>query len=246
MSTTDLLTRTRLHPVVERQEHYARRRRWLRDVLLRGIGFRLLVNVQCTDSEYVPASGPLIVIMNHIAALDPFVVVGAVTSRFLTPMSKIENYRNPLVALMTRAWGVYPVRRGEVDRQALDSTIALLQRGHAVLIAPEGTRHRSLADPKDGTTYVATRTGAVIQPVGLDGTEQFPGSLLRLRRAHVQVNFGRPFRFRTEGRTRIPRDELRAMTREMMYQLALLVPEHRRGLYRDLDALSTDYLEFVD
>ena len=36
-------------------------------------------------------------IMNHIGAIDPFVVVGAITNRLLTPMSKIEN--------TARSWG---------------------------------------------------------------------------------------------------------------------------------------------
>ncbi|MBP8974822.1 MAG: 1-acyl-sn-glycerol-3-phosphate acyltransferase [Anaerolineae bacterium] len=246
MGTTDLPTGSRIAPIVLRQERYARRRRFLRDVGLRWLAFGLLVDVRVEGMGLVPAEGPLIVIMNHIGAIDPFVVIGAIPHRLLTPMSKIENYRHPIVGLIARAWGVYTVRRGEVDRQALESSIALLQQGSAVLIAPEGTRHPHLADPKDGATYVATRANAVIQPVGLDGTDQFPGSLLRLRRTPVTVRFGRPFRFCTNGQARIPRDELRLMTREMMYQVALLVPEQRRGIYHDLERLTTDTLQFVE
>jgi 1-acyl-sn-glycerol-3-phosphate acyltransferase len=246
MSTAELPGGSRLDPIVLRQGHYARRRRFFRDIVLRRLAFGLLVEVRVEGTGLAPAEGPLIVIMNHIGAIDPFVVVGAITNRLLTPMSKIENYRHPIVGLIARAWGVYTVRRGEVDRQALESTIALLQQGSAVLIAPEGTRHPCLADPKDGTTYVATKANAVIQPMGLEGTDQFPGSLRRLRRAPVTVRFGRPFRFRTDERARIPRDELRQMTREMMYQIALLVPEHRRGIYHDLDQLTTDTLQFVE
>lgn len=246
MSTTELPGGSRLDPIVLRQQHYARRRRFFRDILLRRLAFGLLVEVRVEGTGLAPAEGPLIVIMNHIGAIDPFVVVGVITNRLLTPMSKIENYRHPIVGLIARAWGVYTVRRGEVDRQALESTIALLQQGSAVLIAPEGTRHRCMADPKDGTTYVATKANAIIQPLGLEGTDHFPGSLLRLRRPPVTVRFGRPFRFRTDGRARIPRDELRQMTREMMYQIALLVPEHRRGIYHDLDQLTTDTLQFVE
>ncbi len=246
MSTTEYSGRLRVHPIVERQERFALRRRILRDGLLRPLGFGVLVKPTIEGREFIPRGGPMIVIMNHIAAIDPAVVVGAVTNRFVVPMTKIENYRHPIIGLMARSWGVYPVRRGEVDRQALDSTWALLARGHAVLIAPEGTRHPSLADPKDGTTYIATKANAIIQPVGLDGTEQFPASLKRLRRALVTVRFGRPFRFRTEGRKRIPRAEMRQMTHEMMYQLASLLPEHRRGAYSDLQAMTTDLIEFVD
>jgi 1-acyl-sn-glycerol-3-phosphate acyltransferase len=239
-------THLRIHPAARHQERYTLRRRLLQNYLLRPVGFGLLVRLYVEGLEHVPASGPTIVIMNHIAAIDPFVVVGAVTSRQLIPMAKVENFRHPIVGLIARAWGVYPVRRGEVDRQALDSTVALLEQGRAVLIAPEGTRRPSLSEAKGGTTYVATKTNAIVVPVGLDGTEQFPGSLKQLHRAPVTVRIGPAFRFRTEGRGRIPRHELHQMTREMMVQLASLLPERRRGVYSDMSQMSTDYLELVD
>jgi 1-acyl-sn-glycerol-3-phosphate acyltransferase len=246
MTTSDTSAHLRIHPAARHQERYTLRRRLLQNYLLRPVGFGLLVKLHVTGLEHVPASGPTIVIMNHIAAIDPFVVVGAVTSRQLIPMTKIENYQHPIVGLMARAWGVYPVRRGEVDRQALDSTIALLEQGRAILIAPEGTRRPNLSEAKGGTTYVATKTGATIVPVGLEGTDQFPASLKRLRRALVTIRIGPAFRFRTEGRARIPRNELHRMTHEMMGQLASLLPERRRGFYSDTSQMPTDYLEFVD
>jgi 1-acyl-sn-glycerol-3-phosphate acyltransferase len=235
-----------IHPVVLRQDRYDWRRRILRDALLRPIGFGLLVKPRVEGRDYLPASGPTLLIMNHIGAIDPVVVVGAARPRFVVPMSKVENYSNPLFRFIIYAWGVYPVRRGEVDRQALESTIALLEQNRPVLIAPEGTRHPVLQPAKDGMTYVATRANAIIVPVGLDGTDRFPASLKRLRRADITVRFGRPFRLRAEGRTRIPRDEMRQMTRETMWQLASLLPEHRRGFYGDLEQMTTERLEFLD
>jgi 1-acyl-sn-glycerol-3-phosphate acyltransferase len=237
---------SRIHATVFNQDRIDARRRWLRDYLLRPVGFGLLVKVQVSGLDHVPASGPTLLAMNHVAAIDPFVVVGAVTSRFVVPMSKVENYRNPLIGLMARSWGAYPVRRGEVDRQALESTIALLEQGRPVLIAPEGTRQPALSEAKDGMTYVAVKTGAAIVPVAVDGTTEFPRVYLKLRRPRVSVTFGRSFRFKTGGRERIPRDEMRQMTREAMSQLALLLPEERRGAYSDLSKMTTDYLEFLD
>ncbi len=234
------------HTIVYRQDRYDARRRYLRDYLLRPVGFGMLVKVQVEGADHIPASGPTLLAMNHIGAIDPFVVVGAVRPRYVVPMSKVENYRNPLTGLILRAWGGYPVRRGEVDRQALESTIALLRQGRPVLIAPEGTRHPELSEAKDGMTYVAVKADAVIVPVGVEGTTRFPRTLLRLRRTPVWVKFGRPFRLRGAERPRIPRDEIRQMTREAMFQLALLLPEHRRGFYADLSQMTTDYLEFVD
>ena len=101
-------------------------------------------------------------------------------------------------------------------------------------------------EAKEGMVYVATKANASLVPVGVDGTDLFPGSLKRLRRAPVTIRFGRAFRLRTEGRPRIPRAEMHHMTREIMYQLASLLPEQRRGFYRDLDQMTTDYLDFFD
>ncbi|MBN1680051.1 MAG: 1-acyl-sn-glycerol-3-phosphate acyltransferase [Anaerolineae bacterium] len=244
MSTSSASPRMHAHAAVYRQDRYTFRRRVIRDVLLRPIGFGLLVKPHITGREYIPAAGPTLLIMNHIGAIDPAVVTGVVTSRFVVPMSKVEAMSHPIVGLIARSWGVYPVRRGEVDRQALASSIELLKQDQPVLIAPEGTRQPALSEAKDGMTYVAIRAGATIVPVGLDGTPAFPGTLKRLRRTPVDVTFGRAFRFRTSGQ-RVPRDELRQMTREAMFQLALLLPEHRRGVYSDLSQMTTDYLEFV-
>lgn len=234
------------HTVVYRQDRIDRRRKFLRDILLRGIGFGLLVDVTTIDADRVPDEGPLLVVMNHIAAIDPFVVVGAVQSRYLVPMSKVENTRHPIIGLMTRAWGAYPVRRGEVDRRAIASTLELLRQGRAVLLAPEGTRHPVLQEAKHGMAYLATKGGAAILPVGLEGTDRFPRTLLRLRRTPVTVRFGRPFRFRVSGTQRVARQDLHAMTQEAMYQLASLLPEHRRGAYSDLSRMTTHYLEFLE
>lgn len=234
------------HPTIFHQDRYRLPRRILRDWLLRPIGFRFLVKITIEGVENIPTSGPTLLVMNHIAAIDPVVVVGAAIPRFVVPMSKVENYRHPVFGLIARVWGVYPVRRGEIDRQALNSTIELLRQERPVLIAPEGTRQPALAEAKDGMTYVAVKTGAVLVPVGVDGTQDFLRALKHLRRAHVTVKFGQPFRFRTDGRPRIPRDDMRQMTQEAMYQLAALLPEHRRGVYHDLSEMTTDTLEFVD
>ncbi len=236
---------SRIHPVVQNQERYSLRRRLLRDFLLRPVGFGLLIKPYIEGRELIPASGPTIFIMNHIGAIDPFVAVGAVRSRYMVPMSKIENYSNPVITFMANAWGVFPVRRGEADRQALASTLWLLEQGHAVLIAPEGTRNPSLIEAKEGMTYIATKANAIISPIGLDGTDRFPDDLKRLRRAPVTVRFGRPFRIKTGDRRRIPREDMAQMTREIMWQLAALLPAHRRGIYNNLDQMTTDYVDFL-
>jgi len=227
------------------QRRYTIPRTLIRGIVFRGFGFHVVFKPDIKGVENVPASGPTLLIINHIAGIDPLIVLAAVTQRFIVPMSKIENFSNPFFALCMNAWGVYAIRRGEVDRVALQNTVDLLKSGNAVLMAPEGHRMPALQEAKDGVTYVALKSDAMIVPVGIDGTREMVPNLKRLRRTAVSVRFGKPFRFRSNGRERIPRPEMSRMTQEAMYQLAALLPDYRRGFYSDLSKLTTDTLEFV-
>jgi 1-acyl-sn-glycerol-3-phosphate acyltransferase len=215
-----------------------------RDVLARTL-LPILVKREVRGRENIPATGPAIFMINHIAAVDPMIVMVTVHSRFLIPFSKIENLDIPVAKWLIRLWGVVPVRRGEVDRLALQVSLDLLKRGYGMVVAPEGTRSPALQEAKDGITYLATKTNAVIIPVGVEGTKEFLPNLKRLRRTPMSVSFGRPFRFRAEGDKRLARGAMSRMTQEAMYQLAALLPEHRRGFYGDLTHATTETLEFV-
>ncbi len=240
-------TSASIQTYVARQPRLAWRRRLLRS-LIRTLGFKVLWQVEVTGADNIPADGPGIIMMNHISMLDPVLCMGAVTNRFVIPMTKIENARHPLIGPFVWWWGSYTVNRGEVDRRALMNSIELLRHGQLILIAPEGTRHpEGLAEAKDGLAFIATRSDAVIIPTGLSGAADWKEKLFRLQRPHIQVNFGRPFRFKREASGRIPREQLAAMSHEAMYQLALAIRDERlRGRYRDVSQATTHYLEFVE
>lgn len=234
-----------LPPIVQKQKRYGFARRILRDVLLRPIGFRLIIKPRITGLEHIPAKGSLLLVMNHIAFVDPVVVLGAVHQRWVVPMSKVENFQTPGIGFLSRLWGAYPVHRDRVDRQALQNTLDLLNHGYCVLIAPEGTRQPKMIEAKEGFTYVATKSQTTVVPIGLEYTDQVGKNIKKLRRTTIDIRFGPAFRFKTGGRSRIPRDEMQHMTHEAMYQLAKLVDEHRRGYYNDLSQATTDTLEFL-
>ncbi|MFO7323846.1 MAG: lysophospholipid acyltransferase family protein [Chloroflexota bacterium] len=232
---------------VARQPQYGWRRSLLRG-LIRTLGFKVLWNVDVSGTENIPDAGPTLLMMNHISLLDPVLCMGAVTNRFVIPMTKIENLRNPLIGPFVRFWGAFAVSRGEVDRKALMNSIELLKSGQLILIAPEGTRQlNGLSQPKDGLAYVATKANAVIVPAAISGAIGWQDNLKRLKRTRIQVNFGPPFRFKAGDGGRIPRETLRAMTDEAMYQLALALRDPGlRGVYSDVSRATTEYLEFVD
>jgi 1-acyl-sn-glycerol-3-phosphate acyltransferase len=223
---------------------------WKRNVirfLIRTIGFHVLANVRVVGVKNIPASGPTILMMNHISLVDPVVCMGAVTKRFVIPMSKIENMQSPLLAPFIRWWGAYYINRGEIDRKALLNSIELAKSGQLILIAPEGTRQQGgLTRPKDGLAYVATKANAVIVPAAISGAHGWLDKLKRLQRAPVVATFGRPFRFKTNEGERVSREALAAMSEEAMYQLALALPDPAlRGEYADVSKATTEHLEFV-
>lgn len=230
---------------VAKQDRYTWRRRFLRDALLRPIGFHVLVKPTITGREHIPTTGPTLLVMNHIGFPDPFVVAGAVINRWVVPMSKIENFKHPIAGPLARLWGVYPVDREKVDRRALDYTLKLLDAGHCVLIAPEGTRQPSMIQVKEGFTYVATKANAMVVPIGLEHTDKVGKNLKKLRRTPIEVRFGPAFRFKANNQSRLDRETMHHMTTEAMYQLAQLVNEERRGFYHDLSQATTETLEFV-
>jgi len=207
--------------------------------------FNLIVHIEAGGLDNIPATGPAILMINHVAFLDPVILIACVHRR-IVPMSKIENLRLPGVNVLIRVWGAINVRRGEVDRAALRQAIEALRAGHLLLMAPEGTRSKSgeLQEPHDGVAYVATRTGAMVIPVGIVGTPNIAQDWKRFQRADVRVTIGRPFYFETAG-ARVGREELSLMTREAMYQLAAVLPPQQRGRFADLREATTRLLRLT-
>jgi len=221
------------------------RRRWFLRWLIREIGFRFLVKFDRVEGlENFPPSGPAILMINHIAFVDPIVVLAALP-RNIVPMAKIEVYNYPVVGIFPRLWEVIPVRRGEVDRDALRKALEVLRAGEVILMAPEGTRHPSLQEGKEGVAFVASRSGAPVIPVAVEGTSGFPSiNPLRWRKPGVVVRLGRPFRFKDMGE-RPGRQMLRRMTDEAMYVLASMLQPERRGVYGDLAKASRATIDFA-
>ena len=232
---------------IARQPEYDKRRRILLPMLRAAVpGF---CRIEVEGLENVPRQGSASLMINHISYLDPIVVTASIPFRYTISLSKIENFRIPVVGWFLQQWGHFPIHRGDYDRKALMQTIALLQSGQLLLMAPEGTRHAGGLQPgKDGLAYVATKSDAVIVPTAICGAENWKSRMKRLRRAYAKVVFGRAFRFRTDGQRRIPRQALSQMIREAMYQLAATIPDeyaHLRGHYAELENATTDTIDFI-
>jgi 1-acyl-sn-glycerol-3-phosphate acyltransferase len=214
--------------------------RWMID----NIAFRFLVRMESVQGiENLPAHGAAIIMINHIAFVDPVVVMG-VLPRNIVPLAKVEVYSYPVFGIFPWLWEVIPVHRGDFDRKALRSAEEVLRAGEVILVAPEGTRHPAMQAGKEGIAFLAHRTGAAIVPVTIEGTEGFPTLPIarRWRGPGAQVRVGKPFRLAHQTE-RPSRETLRRMTDQAMGHLARMLPEERRGAYGNADAIGTDMLD---
>ena len=203
---------------------------------------RILLRVEVHGGEHVPQSVPLIVMFNHINFVDGPLILGLLP-RDTVPMTKAELFRNPIMGPLVWLYGAFGVRRGEVDRRALQRAEEVLAAGKALLFSPEGHRsgHGRLQLAKTGIAYIASRTGAAILPVAVTGQELFWRNITRLRRTAVRVVIAEPFQFDAveERMSRRAREEL---TTQAMYKLASMLPPPYRGVYEDLAKASQTHL----
>jgi 1-acyl-sn-glycerol-3-phosphate acyltransferase len=222
------------------------RRKFLR-YLLRIIGMTLLIKLDSVEGlENIPAQGPAILYINHIAFVDPIIIVH-IMPRQIVPLAKIEVYDYPVIGIIPHLWGVVPVRREEIDRRALSQIIEVLRAGEMVLVAPEGTRRPALARAKEGIAFLAARTQVPLIPIAVEGTVGFPAFRLsaRWREPGAHIRIGKPFRFRSDI-LHPDRNQLRLMTDEAMYILASLLPPKLRGEYSDLSQASQETIEWLN
>jgi 1-acyl-sn-glycerol-3-phosphate acyltransferase len=119
--------------------------------------------IAVTGSEHVPASGPVLLVVNHPNSLvDPLLVL-AFTPRRVVFLAKEPLFRIPIVGMLTRAMGSIPVYRRmdgadtSQNRKTFEKVWQELARGGAIALFPEGTSH---SDPrmrpfKTGTARMA-------------------------------------------------------------------------------------------
>ncbi len=205
-----------------------------------------LARVEIHGLERIPKEGPLIMAFNHIHYLDPYVLV-SILPRYNVPISKIENFDIPVIGWTMVKFGVIPVRRGAVDRKAIRTALDVLAAGHIFVIAPEGTRSgdHALQPPRGGLVYIALKSRAPIQVVGITGTPEFPGAYRELRRPRFEFRFGPVFRLKHLGEEKVDRDVMARMEDEVMIQLARVLPPECRGVYSDRVDEEMRYLERV-
>ncbi|WP_415948935.1 lysophospholipid acyltransferase family protein [Streptomyces sp. KLOTTS4A1] len=143
----------------------------------------------------VPASGPVILAVNHSHNVDGPMVMGT-APRGTHFLIKKEAFVGPLGSFLTGI-GQIEVDRSTADRTAITRALGALAEGGVLGIFPEGTRGEGdFASLRAGLAYFAVRSGAPIVPVAVLGSTGRPGRLIKglpALRSRIDVVFGDPF-----------------------------------------------------
>ena len=91
---------------------------------------------------------------------------------------------------------------------------------------------------------LAHRSDAPILPIVYYGGESIRDNINRLKRTDFHIRVGKIFKLSNQG-SKLDQEIRRKMVDEIMYQLAVLLPEEYRGYYSDLSKQTTECIDFV-
>jgi 1-acyl-sn-glycerol-3-phosphate acyltransferase len=196
----------------------------------------LVAKVEIRGMENLPKDGAFVITTNHLGMLDVTLLYYSIHrwDVFVPVAEKWE--RLGFLKWLGRHLNWVFIDRFNPDLKAMRTMMSLMEKGHTLVIAPEGTRSRvgSMIEGKPGASYLAAKLQVPIVPIGLSGTEDRTvfANLRKLRRSPVLINAGKPFTLPPLART-ARASVLKEYTDEIMCQIAALIPERYRGIYAE-------------
>lgn len=215
--------------------------------LFRGL-FHLLGRVELYGMENIPKHNRYVIVFNHVSLVEipliaafwpgPFEIIGADVVW--------ERAGQNIIAIL---WSAIRINRTDFDREVFRQVEKAFAAGRPLMISPEGTRSHTpgLQRGKPGVAYIIDKADAEILPVGVVGnTLDFIYQGLRLKRPLIQMFVGHPFKLPPlEGKGADRRALRQDNTDYIMAQVAALLPEDYRGVYREYEKiLAGERVEF--
>lgn len=183
--------------------------------------FKIIFRLEVIGVENIPKTGPVVIASNHASLLDP-PLVGSSSSRKVNFMAKEELFV-PVFGPLCASLGAFPVKRGEVDLNAMKRALQILKNQEVLGIFPEGTRSKTgaLGHAEPGALAIANKGKALVVPTAVIGSNL---SLQKTFWPKVKVVFGEPLSF-SEGR--MNKVELEKNSEILMEKIRILLENNK-------------------
>ena len=171
--------------------------------------------------ENVPQKNAFIMVSNHGSLLDP-PLLGHALGRNISFMAKAELFKIPLLGIIIKACGAYPVKRGIVDKNTIKTACKKLSDDNCIGIFIDGTRQKNgrVNKPKQGAALLAFKNQKLLLPVAIVNSHR----LIRFRFfiplfSKIVIKVGKP----VQPPQSSSRDDLNSVTMQLKDRINNLI-----------------------
>jgi 1-acyl-sn-glycerol-3-phosphate acyltransferase len=199
---------------------------------------KTLTRYRVRGRENIPASGPLLVVSNHLSNADPLLIAASFRRKAMF-MAKKELFRSRFVGAFIGS-GAFPINRGKMGARAMRQSLEMLAGGGVLAVFPEGMRSPTsqLGPAMPGVALIAVRSGAPVLPVAITGTEQFGRWNWLWRRPVINITIGPSLRIPPPD-GKLTKEKLAELTDGIMNNIAAMLPPQYRGQYGEGEPVGT-------
>ena len=188
----------------------------------------------------IPNEGPLVLVCNHFAYFDPFLLVYAIKKPIDFIMQK-ELGIEPQFLFAPLIYGAILTDRNKVGPSTIKESMKTVKKGKILGIFPEGgITSPVLTEAKPGAVFLASKTKAKILPVSVCGASNAWANILRGVRSRIYINIGKPYGpIKIGGTKQEKTQKIKEASRELMCRIAALLPAEKHGCFLGDPSIST-------
>ncbi|GAA1624361.1 1-acyl-sn-glycerol-3-phosphate acyltransferase [Leucobacter chromiireducens] len=213
---------------------------WIFKHLIIGPLLKMFYRPWVEGAENIPATGPVIIVGNHLSVVDSFFLPVMIDRRiyFLAKSDYFtgKGLKGWAVKTFMTAVGQLPIDRsgGKASEASLNTALGVLDRGDVLGIYPEGTRSPDarLYRGRTGVARMVLESGATVVPAVMIDTEKampIGAKIPKIRRIGTVI--GKPLDFSRFAGMSADRFVLRSVTDEIMLEIQRLSGQEYVDVY---------------
>ena len=195
--------------------------------------------IKVRGRKHIPKDGPIVLVSNHFAYFDPFLLVYAIHKPIDFIMQK-EMGIEPQFLFAPMIYGAILTDRNKVGPSTIKESMRTVKKGKILGVFPEGgITSPVLTKAKPGAVYLASMAKAKILPVSVRGASNAWENIFRGVRSRIYINIGKPYGpIDISGTKREKSKNIANASKELMCRIAALLPEKKHGVFTGDSSIS--------